>query len=116
MQVIQTWVKEGNDCISPTQAAIGLKAHGGLPNCMVEHIEHDRDRLGCCVKDGQALEAKVRASNLISRANEIVIDVPSMTTSSFSESNLSYADCPPFSLRFYEYSNVGDRKLFELDP
>jgi hypothetical protein len=32
------------------------------------------------------------------------------------DENPSYADCPSFSLRFYEYSNIGEGILFEFDP
>lgn len=33
MQVLVGWVKENNNYITPTQVVVGLKSHGGLPNC-----------------------------------------------------------------------------------
>jgi hypothetical protein len=44
-QAIRFHVNEGNDCVTPTQVVIALKHNGGLPNCTVELVEHDRSKL-----------------------------------------------------------------------
>lgn len=45
MGVLKMRLKEGNNCVTPTQALIGLKSNGGLPNTVVEVVDHDRAAL-----------------------------------------------------------------------
>ncbi|OWY94385.1 hypothetical protein PHMEG_00035905 [Phytophthora megakarya] len=58
MGVLWAWVREENNCIAPTQAVIGLKSHGGLPNTVVELVHHDRKAISSLLSAVQPLESK----------------------------------------------------------
>lgn len=110
MQTLIEWVKEDHDCTTPTQAVIGLQAHGGLPNCVVELIKHDRQALQALTSQVESMEKILRS--VMSRANEIEIDVDVAaergTRNPRNAGPMSYTNCPNFSLRIYEYSCIGD--------
>ncbi|GMF29003.1 unnamed protein product [Phytophthora lilii] len=71
MEHIVEWVKEGNNCLTPTQAVIGLQSNGGILNCVAELIEHDRSRLKELANEVAGMEQCLR--RIVTRANEVVI-------------------------------------------
>ncbi|KAI9914195.1 hypothetical protein PsorP6_005904 [Peronosclerospora sorghi] len=50
MRVLRSWVKEGNNCVTPTQAVVGLKSHSGYRTGLWGVVEHNRERLSGLVK------------------------------------------------------------------
>jgi len=104
MQHIIQWVKDGNNCITPTQAVIGLQSRGGLQNCASELVQHDREQLGKLTSRVAPMEKMLR--KIVSRANEIVI-----SSIHYQPQPTSYASCPDFSLAVYEYSGVGGKTI-----
>lgn len=112
MHVLVTWVIEGNNCITSTQAVIGLKCHGGLPNSVVELIEHNRQALEQLIKQVEGMEKQLR--KFTSRANEIKILLPSPTQTSGWDGG--YNCCPDLSLKVFEYSGIGAGILISCSP
>jgi hypothetical protein len=113
MQAVMDWVRDGNSCITPTQATIGLSAHGGVKNSVVELVEHDRERLKALVDQLCAMEDQLK--KLFSRANDILISfvgsVPLGTV------NIgTYQQCPPFQIQVFEYSGIGDGVCLLCSP
>lgn len=112
MQVLRSWVREDNNCITPTQAVVGLKNNGGLPNCVVELVDHDRTALHLLTKEVEVIEKEAR--RLVKRANDVHFELTSMQVSSDSESG--YRACPDFSLTVFEYSGIGSGCTVLVSP
>jgi hypothetical protein len=103
MQVLIAWLKEGNNCVTPTQAVVGLKSHGGLPNCVVELVEHDRQTLQTLVQQVAGMEKVIR--RYIKRANDVKIEF--QQSNSLHSSGTGYLKCPDFVLTAFQYSDIG---------
>ncbi|KAF1313432.1 hypothetical protein FI667_g17364, partial [Globisporangium splendens] len=114
MQVLIAWVREGNNCITPTQTVIGLKSHGGLPNSVVELVEHDRSSLQKLVTDAKQMEKQLRAC--VSRANEVQVSWSATSSPINRKGNVKYSQCPDFELKVFAASGIGGGGSFRCSP
>lgn len=114
MQVLVSWVREGNNCITPTQAVIGLKSRGGLPNSVVELIEHDRSSLKFLGQQVLPMEKQLR--RVVPRANEIRIEFAEERGRANCAVSGGYEECPDFILTLFEYSGIGPGVVVSCSP
>lgn len=113
MGVLKLWLREGNNCVTPTQAVIGLKSHGGLPNCIVEVVEHDRATLERLVAEAKPLEKKFKT--LVKRVNDVHLNFDQQLHSSPSAA-FTYHSCPDFTVTAFAYSGVEDGIRIRCQP
>jgi hypothetical protein len=109
MQVLMACVREGNNCITPTQAVVALKSHGGLPDTVVELVEHDRCALKCLVSEVKLVEDAIQ--KVVKRANDVKIAMTAAQPTAGSN-----ASCPPFTLTFFEYSGISPGVKVHINP
>lgn len=105
MQAIYAWCKEGNNCLTPTQAVEALKSYGGLFNSTVELINHDRTRLMELERHFNVLEKELRKR--ISRTNDVFFSYGKSVTSNpvyQLGGPDSYRVIPDFKITAFEYS------------
>lgn len=114
MQTLKVWMEGGNSCVTPTQAIIGLSAHGGLPNTVMKLVTHDQDLLKTLVMVAASMEQQLK--KYVSRANDIVITFADASWINSSISLDKYWRCPSFELYLLEFSGVGDCATFECTP
>lgn len=105
-------MKEGNNCITPTQAVVGLKARDGLANSVVELVEHNREKLKSLVNLVAPMEKILKKYAM--RHNDLLISYGSDFDTS--QASCVYSDCPSFTLEFKEYSSQADGKKILCIP
>lgn len=112
------WIREGHNCVTPTQAVIGLKSHGGLPNCIVEVVEHDREKLDTLVAGIKPMEKQFKT--YVKRVNDVhlsfVHDEPCRVYAAAAGSDHNYRHCPEFVVTAFSYSGIGAGVAITCQP
>jgi len=115
MQAIYAWCKEGNNCLTPTQAVEALSSYGGLYNTTVELINHDRVRLLEMEKHFSRLETGLK--KLVSRTNDVTFYYDEQVNSN---PILGLGGCesyqlfPDFSVTVLQYSGSISTHIWSL--
>lgn len=110
---VKAWVHQGNDCATPTEVVKALTADGGLPNCVVELVEHDRLCGRLLYEQVQPLEKSL--AKIIDRANDILYEPPSPLILS-SNAPFDLKKCPAFRIKVFEYSGIGEGVKIVVSP
>ncbi|OWZ10434.1 hypothetical protein PHMEG_00016715 [Phytophthora megakarya] len=88
---------------------MGLQVYGSLPNTVVGLVKQSREELGVLSSDVVSMENQLRS--VVGRVNEIET-VFSETSERLmyqrSNNSFGYATCPAFSLKLFEYSEIGE--------
>lgn len=101
MKRVKSWVRQGHNCVTPTQLVVGLTSGGGTPNTFTDLIEYDREKLGESLDQLKGVISRVSKS--LGRTNDILYEyaaVDSTNESSVNEMfNLSNLLPPDYSSR-----------------
>lgn len=114
MQALKAWIEAGNSCVTPTQTIIGLSAHGGLPNTVMELVTYDQNQLKTLVMVAASMEQQLK--KYVAWANDIVIIFSDNSWRNSTVSMDKYWRCPSFELHMLGFSGVGDCATFECSP
>lgn len=110
------WVREEHNCVTPTEVAIGLSSSGGLPNTVVELVEHHRHSLLQISSKVSVFEKQLR--RICPRASEVrfafVEGQGYGTSGSVGIPDFDY--CPDFGWTVFEYSGVGSGQTVLCSP
>ena len=107
-RILHAWVKEGNNCVTPTQAVTGLKLHGGLPNCIVDLVECDQPWLHQFTQKYAELEKAL--AKIMTRANDIVY-IKNLPITDDLLANINHQDDEAFFMRVFAHSDIGEGVL-----
>ncbi|EGZ21368.1 hypothetical protein PHYSODRAFT_299118 [Phytophthora sojae] len=79
--------------------------YGGLPNTVVELVNHNREVLTALSSEVSTMETQLRG--VVGRANEIEISFTGNAQYPSHNGAFGYRVCPDFTLKIFEYSGIG---------
>lgn len=112
-KLLKLWVKEGNDCVTPLQVVNGLRSHWGLPNCVVDLVTHNRNKLQSLIDTTKHVETKIK--RYLKRTNDLIF-LHSPANADTCQSCNEYKTSNSFVIHAYQYSNVGDGTKIVVNP
>ncbi|KAI9914851.1 hypothetical protein PsorP6_008368 [Peronosclerospora sorghi] len=112
-------IKEGNNCVTPTQAVVGLKPHSGYRAALWSSSNTTENGSGIAKKvkelDRQLKQTVKRANDIIYFYDERRL-VQNKKWTQKALDPLRYCSFPDLTLTAFEYSGIGDGKSFQCNP
>jgi hypothetical protein len=100
---VRRFVKQGNNCVTPTQYVVALRADDNLPNCVAELVQYDRSSLTQLLKSIEPLDTAL--STLVKQPNDVFYEYPE---SPVHRGAFDISKSPNFFISVFSYSAVGD--------
>jgi hypothetical protein len=101
---VKTWVQQGNDCTTPQQLVAALTADGGLPNCVAELVQYNRDMMKTFYDE---IAPTLRCfSKFVDRVNDVVYHYPEHAFDASQGEMFTFGSCPPYNAQVFSNSVI----------
>ena len=109
MNVVTSWCKEKNNCITSTQLVTALQSKYRLRNTLVQLLKHDRPQLQLLESVLQKVDNKLKKA--IKRCNDVIFQYPDSAgcvMNSTISLNEKIKNIPPFNITSFLHSGIGN--------